>query len=320
MTGGVGVVFLGVAVALAAVAGFGLAIGASALMRRRRLRQTVATSAAAQGLGLSRGASCAPGGARAAPAVALLQAMELRSRALSMGARHPLVPARLLPAAASLEKAISHAGLAGAVTVAGFWDCSLLAALAGAVAGGLAGAAFSVELALIGLVAGGFAGFRLPRAVLARAVQKRADDLERSLSEMLEVVALGLRSGLSFEGALALYTAHFECPLATGMAAAQAQWSCGLVSREEALRALAASYRSLLFGRVVETIVRSIRFGSSLADNLDDAAAEARAHYRTARQESVAKAPVKMMLPTSTLILPAMLILVLGPVLLELMG
>jgi len=57
-----------------------------------------------------------------------------------------------------------------------------------------------------------------------------------------------------------------------------------------------------------------------LADNLDDAAAEARANYRTARQESVAKAPVKMMLPTSTLILPAMLILVLGPVLLELMG
>jgi len=108
--------------------------------------------------------------------------------------------------------------------------------------------------------------------------------LERSLSEMLEVVALGLRSGLSFEGALALYTAHFECPLATGMAAAKAQWNCGLVSREEALRALAASYRSLLFGRVVETIVRSIRFGSSLADNLDDAAAEARAHYRTARQ------------------------------------
>lgn len=35
-------------------------------------------------------------------------------------------------------------------------------------------------------------------------------------------------------------------------------------------------------------------------------------------EERVAKAPVKMMMPTGALILPAMLLLVLGPVLLEL--
>ena len=40
---------------------------------------------------------------------------------------------------------------------------------------------------------------------------------------------------------------------------------------------------------------------------------------KTRLQEAIAKAPVKMMLPTGTLILPAMLLLVLGPVLLELM-
>ena len=37
-------------------------------------------------------------------------------------------------------------------------------------------------------------------------------------------------------------------------------------------------------------------------------------------EERVAKAPVKMMVPTGVLILPAMLMLVLGPVLLELAG
>ena len=42
--------------------------------------------------------------------------------------------------------------------------------------------------------------------------------------------------------------------------------------------------------------------------------------YRARRQEQVAKAPVKMMVPTGTLILPAMLIMVLGPVLLEMAG
>ena len=42
--------------------------------------------------------------------------------------------------------------------------------------------------------------------------------------------------------------------------------------------------------------------------------------YKARRQEAVAKAPVKMMVPTGVLILPAMLMLVLGPVLLELAG
>lgn len=75
-----------------------------------------------------------------------------------------------------------------------------------------------------------------------------------------------------------------------------------------------------LLARVIENIVRSLRFGATMADNLEDAAREARSGYKARRQEAVAKAPVKMMVPTGVLILPAMLMLVLGPVLLELAG
>ena len=71
--------------------------------------------------------------------------------------------------------------------------------------------------------------------------------------------------------------------------------------------------------RDVESAVRSLRFGSSLAEGLEASAAEARAAHRAHVEERVAKAPVKMMVPTGALILPAMLLLVLGPVLLELM-
>ena len=66
-------------------------------------------------------------------------------------------------------------------------------------------------------------------------------------------------------------------------------------------------------------MIRSLHFGTSLAESLESAAQEARGDYKAKREEQVAKAPVKMMLPTGTLILPAMLLLVLGPVLLELM-
>lgn len=63
----------------------------------------------------------------------------------------------------------------------------------------------------------------------------------------------------------------------------------------------------------------SLRFGTSLGEVLEQSAEQARAARKAQVEERVVKAPVKMMIPTGTLILPAMLLLVLGPVLLELM-
>ena len=108
--------------------------------------------------------------------------------------------------------------------------------------------------------------------------------------------------------------------LSRELASAQRQWTSGLVRRDEALRKVAASYDSAVFGRVVETIIRSIRYGSSMVQSLEGDAAEARNAYQAVREERIAKAPVKMMLPTGALILPAMLLMILGPVLLELAG
>ena len=53
-------------------------------------------------------------------------------------------------------------------------------------------------------------------------------------------------------------------------------------------------------------------------EGLEEAAQESRNLYKAKQEEIVSKAPVKMMIPTGTLIFPAMLILVLGPILLEL--
>ena len=210
-----------------------------------------------------------------------------------------------------------RAGLEQAVSPEGFCEASMRLACAGGLAGALVGSVLSTELAVLGaVVAGGAAA--MPRAV-KRAQRERADGLESDLSEMLEVVALGLRSGLSFDRGFALYGSHFDSDLARACVGAQHAWSLGLTNREDALRDLAASYDSPLFARVVENMVRSLRFGSSLAEGLESAAAEARAVHRAQVEERVAKAPVKMMVPTGTLILPAMLLLVLGPVLLELM-
>lgn len=301
-----------VAAAMAA-AGVGGGLASFALLRRRdasarrdRLRRAAAASGAQD--------AAAGGEPRLVRYAAGL------SQRLALGATDPLAGrTRFARARGWFSRQAKQAGLEGAVSPEGFVEAAVRLACAGGLAGALAGAVLSTELAVLGALGGAAAGaLALPRAV-KRARRERARSLERDLSEMLEVVALGLRSGLSFDRGFALYGSHFGSELARACAGAQRAWSLGLTSRDEALRDLAASYDSPLFSRVVESMVRSLRFGSSLAEGLESAAAEARAVHRAQVEEQVAKAPVKMMVPTGTLILPAMLLLVLGPVLLELM-
>lgn len=241
------------------------------------------------------------------------------SRKLALGHGRRLV-SRRLSKSAWLDGCSSKAGLGGAVTAEGFWETRAQLAAVGAVGGFAAGWALSGELAVLLGVVGGAVGWRLLPRAIERRISARAREMERHLPEMLDVVALGLRSGLSFDRSLMLYAQHFDTLLAQALMLAQRQWSSGLLRRDEALRRVSSTYDSALFARVVESIIRSLRFGSSLADGLEAASREARLGYRARKQEQIAKAPVRMMVPTGALILPAMLILVLGPVLLELAG
>ena len=168
--------------------------------------------------------------------------------------------------------------------------------------------------------AAALAGASAPVWALSRERQARASALSRELPEMLEVMALGMRSGLTFDRSFLLYPEYFDTPFATACAAAADRWSFGLATREEALTELTAGYDSPLFARTISGMLQSIRRGTSLVQDLELAAEESRKQFRAAKEEAVAKAPVKMMLPIGTLILPAMLLFVLGPVLLELIG
>ena len=117
--------------------------------------------------------------------------------------------------------------------------------------------------------AGAVVGASAPRRALARAKRKRSVEAERCLSEMLEVVVLGLRSGLSFDLSFALYGEHFEGGFATSCARAYRRWSLGLTTREEALRELAASYDCAQLTRVVDGVVRSLRLGTAWTGTIE---------------------------------------------------
>ena len=279
--------------------------GRFAVARKRRLHYR---------LGVTRGANNESMAAR------IVSYAVTTTQKITLGTISPLL--RSMGVARSRRWLAEHAGKAGigqSMSPEGLCEATVRLTFWASLAGAFVGALFSTELAVLGATAGVAWGVSAVPRSIKRLERERAAGLEHDLSEMLEVVSLGLRSGLSFDRSFGLYGEYFESEFAVACEQALRTWSYGLVTREQALRDLAATYDSTLFSRVIEGIVRSLRFGSSLAEGLESAAIESRAEHRAHVEERVAKAPVKMMVPTGALILPAMLLLVLGPVLLELM-
>lgn len=219
-----------------------------------------------------------------------------------------------------VDALLEKAGLVGLINQEGVILARRNLSILFSALGLLVGLVFSELLAMVLFLAGFLVGWCAPLYAVRREKEARTNAVESDLARMLEVVVLGLRGGLSFDRALAYFCEFFDCSLSRSCSVAQTQWSHGLLSREEALKSLASSYDSKLVSRAISSINRSLRYGTSLADDLTSAAASARAQRRARLEEQIAKAPVKMLLPVGALMLPAMLILVVGPILLELMG
>lgn len=135
------------------------------------------------------------------------------------------------------------------------------------------------------------------------------------LPELIDVVALGLSAGTSFDAALDMYCARYRTLLSRLLSECMQSWRLGLVDRPEALGRLANRLEVGAFSTFVETVTESLAFGAPLAQSLAEQAESIRQQRRYAVQERIEKAPVKMLVPTGTLILPAMLLAILGPLL-----
>ena len=122
----------------------------------------------------------------------------------------------------------------------------------------------------------------------------------KEMPRMLDVLTLGLSSGLSFDSSLDLYCNRCSGVLSEKMNQALLSWQMGATTRSAALEEIAAEYG----------ITCLLSFAS-----LERQAGTIRDDQRAALEAEIEKVPVKMLLPLGMLIVPAMLIAILGPLL-----
>jgi tight adherence protein C len=141
--------------------------------------------------------------------------------------------------------------------------------------------------------------------------------LQAQLPQLLDVTVLGLRAGLSFDAAFGMYIRYFQGELRDLCKPAYDAWRRGIRDRTACLTDLAEAVALPEFKRFSQIAAKALRYGASMADMLAELSQQTRANYAALHKERIAKAPVKMLLPTCALILPAMMLLILGPIMLN---
>lgn len=149
------------------------------------------------------------------------------------------------------------------------------------------------------------------RAKTARCGCARVDSGE--VAEMIDIVNLGLSAGLSFDAALELYCGGKQGVLPRDLARAELMWRVGARTREEALEEVARRHGLRALEAFASSVVQSIALGAPLTDALSSRSSELRAERRAEVERSIERAPVRLLIPTATLVLPALLISIMGP-------
>lgn len=142
-----------------------------------------------------------------------------------------------------------------------------------------------------------------------------AEACEKEMPEFLDILALGLSAGLSFDASLELYCSRSHSRLSHEMRNTMRSWQMGFINRSGALEDLSRRVESVSLRRFCASVCEALSFGAPLAATLERQADVIREEQKTITQERIEEVPVRMLVPLGTLIVPAMLLAILGPLL-----
>jgi len=170
---------------------------------------------------------------------------------------------------------------------------------------------------LIGV--GGF-GFMLPRFILKRMITERQHRIKVGLPDALDLTVICVEAGLALDQAMMrvgedLRHAHPE--LSNEFHLVNLEMRAGK-PRVEALQNLAARTGADDIRQLVATLVQTDRFGTSVAQALRVHSDSLRTERRQRAEEQAAKTSIKMIIPLVLFILPSILIVTLGPAIIQL--
>ncbi len=169
------------------------------------------------------------------------------------------------------------------------------------------------------MVLAGLLGFFAPDIWVDGQISRRQNAIVRQLPDTLDLLTISVEAGLGFDAALARIVKAFSGPLSEEFGRVLHVVQSG-ASRKEALRGFAERADVPEIHSFVASIVQADQFGVSISQVLRTQAGEMRLVRRQRAEELAQKAPVKMAIPLILCILPATMIVILGPAVIRIGG
>ena len=161
----------------------------------------------------------------------------------------------------------------------------------------------------------GFVGYMLPLTIMRFKIRKRQADIAQSLPDALDLLVISVEAGLGLNAALLRVgmDLHLRCPpLAQELNFVNQDLRTGK-PREKALRSLSDRNQVEDLRILVGALVLADRLGTSIADTLRSQADSLRTRIRQKAEEQAARAGIKMLFPLIFFILPALIVVLMGP-------
>ena len=173
-------------------------------------------------------------------------------------------------------------------------------------------------LGIVFIVIGTVGGFVVPEMRVSSRAEARQDSVRAALADAIDQLAVTVRAGLSVDSALVRVSETLRGPLAEELSRVVQDIQFG-VSRSDALRALADRMDIPELKFFVRALIQADSLGIPVATVLTNQAVEMRKRRRMRSEEKAMKLPVKILAPTLLCILPSLMIIVLGPAVIQLM-
>ena len=155
-------------------------------------------------------------------------------------------------------------------------------------------------------------GWLTPITIIRKRAQRRLEQIDYELPELIDLLVVTVEAGLGFNGSLQVASERLEGPLGDELGLTMQQQSMGLTTNE-ALSNMLARCDTPLMRSFVRSVLQGETLGVSIGKIMRDLATEMRKRRRQAAEEKAQKAPIKILFPLVFLIFPAMFVILLGP-------
>ncbi|HZS50466.1 MAG TPA: type II secretion system F family protein [Bryobacterales bacterium] len=169
--------------------------------------------------------------------------------------------------------------------------------------------------ALLPAIAGAGFGYLLPDRILRSMIAGRQERIHAALPDALDLLVLCIEAGQSLDQALIDASTELKraCPdLSSELALTHFELRAG-ATRAEALRNLARRNPDPELRKLVNVLIQSDRFGTSLGPALRVHARYMRIRAKQKAEEAARKISIKLLFPIFFLIFPCMLMVTAGP-------